>query len=171
MWREHQPDQAAGCARRSVGLQSDPEVALGAALPMAHGIDRRLFRARDGARASAQAAVPLGHDIYEVATSSSARIRPRRRFIYRPMTTRVVARWRALWPRSRTEAHHRSARMALRRRCYEQIGAAAPRRHDPRRRIAAMLKHRPRFLTRREGESCRPTSASFCARTDITAPD
>ena len=81
----------------------------------------------------------------------------------------VIARWRR-YARDLGLKLIIEAQDGTQAACYEQIGAVRLGEVHSRRRIAAMLKHRPRFLMRRRTGKL-PARPVIRSEREISAPD
>lgn len=111
---------------------------------------------------------PLGHDIYEVAIVFGADKAETPVHLSTDDDT-VIARWRR-YARDLGLKLIIEAQDGTQTAFYEQIGAVRLGDVHARRRVAAMLKHRPRFLTRRRTGKL-PTQPVMLHRHEIIAPD
>ena len=161
-------DQAAGCAQRSAANSNQ---IFGSSYGAAFADGSRNL---DGYSGRATGVVlrrksgPLGHDIYEVAIVFGADQAETPVHLSADDDT-VIARWRR-YARDLGLKLIIEAQDGTQAACYEQIGAVRLGEVHSRRRIAAMLKHRPRFLTRRRTGKL-PARPVIRSEREISAPD
>ncbi len=161
-------DQVAGRAQRSAA-NSNQILASSCSVALADG-SRNLggYAGRATGVVLRRKSGTLGHDIFEVAIVFGADQAETPVHLATDDDT-VIARWRR-YARDLGLKLIIEAQDGTQTACYEQMGGVRLGDVHSRRRIAAMLKHRPRFLTRRRTGKL-PAQPVIRREREIIAPD